>query len=492
MIRVGIKPTNNNCSKLQDSDFDWKNIQILHDAFPLLVNNAFLSDVRFQFSNGKLLHAHKFVLCVRSFEFYKMFDGSIGDYKLIPINDISYKIFLEFLTYIYTDCIEITANNVKAIKSLARRYALKTLRDKCENFQLDEITIYNACQILESNSNELRQKSCETFISENYLSVLNAKQFLEIKSGTITKILKLDPALPGTAFRVFESFIKWSKYWCNQKRNAISGSVQRQLIGGRMELIRFHEMSVEDFAKCQIIAPGFLKEEEITRIFLKIKYKNPNQQEPINIDKYRYVAKPSTSESTAKACSSQKSKLSSETVKSTTSSASQKPKIITKTSSSTPPVSIPIKQNKTINDTVNFHKICFSVGEIDYEASDLKQKFLLEFSTTKNIQLHDFTFLIKNYVKIHYDFMENGKIMHGRTVVVKNGTLSISPINLRPSKRYRLQYNILDLMPHTRFNAKLYELCEDQEVESKNELVTFKFYRNVSHVFMIDFKVLNN
>lgn len=465
LLSLGVQPSNNH-KNLRCTDFSWENINDLHDAFPYLVNNKFLSDVKFHFTTGKQLHAHSFVLYIRSFEFYKFLNGIVGEIKIVPVIDVPYETFWDFLTFIYTDRIRITRYNVEALQRLAIKYRLKSLEIKCINFEREDITVYNACEILqEFPLNELRLKACEEFIGRNYMPILSTKSFLEIKSITLKKILKLDPALPGTAFRIFESFIKWSAHWCNERHCKLSSSVQRQLLGGQVKLIRFKDMSAEDFARCQHIAPDFLNSDEVSKIFLKIM--NPNK----SIDKYRYFAKPTTSSTQLPSSQSQTS----------TSSINKTATVSSRSQSQRP--------NYSSNDNVFVNHACFSVGETLYTASDLKQKFYIEFSTSKTIRLEDFQLFISNEFKIHYDFMECGKkIIQSRTLTVKKGNLTISPITLNPAKRYRLQYNILDIPPQTTLTAKKYELNEEADVKSKSKSVVFKFYKNISHVFLMNFK----
>lgn len=59
-------------------NFDRKNIKHLSQAFTALINNEFMSDVRFHFKDEKSILAHSFILGLRSEKFFERLKEPVG------------------------------------------------------------------------------------------------------------------------------------------------------------------------------------------------------------------------------------------------------------------------------------------------------------------------------------------------------------------------------------------------------------------------------
>lgn len=253
--------------------FNWININILQEAFSILVNNEFLSDVKFQFPDGGIIFAHSFILCLRSINFYDNFKENIGVSKILNVNEFSRIIFLNFLTYLYTDKIDINEKNVTELMKLSLHYNIKPLEIKCSEFMTKNITSNTACKILNDSimqKCEVLIKLCLDFISNNYLSVLKSDFFVDVNDKTLESILKLDLVSDTNEYNIFKYVILWAGRSCEKDGIESSGKNCRKQLGDNFKLIRFNSMTTQELANCHTLAPGFMSETEIGSILISI------------------------------------------------------------------------------------------------------------------------------------------------------------------------------------------------------------------------------
>lgn len=429
-------------------DFNWTHINILQDAFTLLINNEFLSDVKFQFPNGQILFAHSFILCLRSQEFYKNFKGAIGVSKLIQVNDVTYTSFLEFLKYIYTDKFELNYYNAAELMKLSIKYGMNALERKCKDIISNDVNVESVCYILENSINQVcteLQKSCLEYIAKNYLKVLNSKSFTEISQQSVKTILELDTVSDVNEFLIFENVMKWTARACEKDGIPAYGSALRQKLGDNLKLIRFATMSSEEFAKCQGLAPGLLSNDEIVAIFVNIATKNPNRYGFSDRHRMKIMKKETTS-----------GRIEYEV------------------------------WNFTDNDYIRFPEISLSNGMVKYSGADVQEKFYIEFSVSREIQIDQITFNVVGNQNIWYDFLENGKSIQTKTTKTNDDVmLKINPVKLNPHSFYRFEYYILD---KKKFEAKKYELKIVKSKSSDKNTVEFTFYQIYSHIYRFEFK----
>lgn len=280
-------------------EFDWDGIGNLNDAFKLLLNNEFLSDIRFMFPDKKVLYAHSFVLCLRSPEYYKSFKSTIGVTKLIPVNDVPYEAYYEFLKYLYTEECQIDDTNTAEIMQLSKTYEVNNLRTKCTDLTIKSVGTSNVCQLLdmsiETGWDAIRRVAL-TFISKNYLTVLSNEHFLEISQKTLKSILELEPVSDVNELKIFEQVMKLVNRACdNDCGGLIAPTVcmKRAKLGDNLKLIRFGAMTSEEFGKCQEMEPDLLTSDEIVAIFMNISTKKMNTLG--FLDKKRLELEPQTS-----------------------------------------------------------------------------------------------------------------------------------------------------------------------------------------------------
>ena len=120
-----------------------------------IFNQELLSDVKFVFrgiqsgSESMKIAAHKFVLEVSSPVFYSMFYGPIAESKdCVEICDCGSDIFLEVLSFIYTNEANLTPENVMQVLYLAKKYLLPSLANKCSVYLQENVDVSSVFHVL--------------------------------------------------------------------------------------------------------------------------------------------------------------------------------------------------------------------------------------------------------------------------------------------------------------------------------------------------------
>lgn len=83
----------------------------------------------------KTIPAHKFVLAISSPVFYAMFFGELAETtNSINSSDCECPSLLELFRFIYSDEVNLDADNVMQVLYLAKKYMLPSLVDQCTDF----------------------------------------------------------------------------------------------------------------------------------------------------------------------------------------------------------------------------------------------------------------------------------------------------------------------------------------------------------------------
>ena len=114
----------------------------IRERCKFMFNNELLSDVKFvvRDSEGrsesmKEIPAHKLLLAISSPVYYAMFYGELAEKKdSIDISYCDHKSLLELFRFMYSDEVNLKADNVMQVLYLAKKYMLPSLADKCSDF----------------------------------------------------------------------------------------------------------------------------------------------------------------------------------------------------------------------------------------------------------------------------------------------------------------------------------------------------------------------
>lgn len=258
--------------------FDWTNLKNSKDAFKRLVNHEFLADIKLQFTDGKIIFAHSFILSIHSYELYQSFklNSNQPSPQLIKVKNASHATFLSFLRYLYTDNLELDNANAVELVKLFIKYNIHGL-DRLFNAIVsnDEVMCHLLEASIEKNWTNI-QKPCLDLIARNYLKILNTKSFLGVKRKTLKIILQLDPVSDVEEFQIFETVMKWVEC-ASEKDSSKTSLIHRKKLGNAIKLIRFCTMTVSEFTKCLELSPNLFTDEEISSILLDIGTENVNK-----------------------------------------------------------------------------------------------------------------------------------------------------------------------------------------------------------------------
>lgn len=130
------------------------------------------SDICFNVQ-GQEIKAHKTILSARSPVFSAMFNSNMKEKGLerVDLPEISPDIFNALLRFIYTDRVQLTEANVEAILAVANQYLLPSLKSKCEEFIIKQLTTDNCIEMLTladlHNAQNLKKMTQELFRSRH-------------------------------------------------------------------------------------------------------------------------------------------------------------------------------------------------------------------------------------------------------------------------------------------------------------------------------------
>jgi len=174
------------------------NIDIPSSSLVADLRNAFhdqkLSDITF-IVEGKPVCAHK-LLCMRCSYFRAMFDGQMREaqQKTITINNVSHRVFLALLEYLYTDEIEVSLDMAMDLFVAADQFGVERLKRLCERMILASINVESAATILQAANMHhavgLRQ-SCFDFILRNFDAVSKTPAFEEMGRSNVELVFEV-------------------------------------------------------------------------------------------------------------------------------------------------------------------------------------------------------------------------------------------------------------------------------------------------------------
>jgi len=158
------------------------------------LNEQKLSDVTF-FVEGKPVYAHK-LLCVRCSYFRAMFEGQMREaqQKTITINNVSYRVFLALLEYLYTDEVEISLEIAMDLFVAADQFGVERLKRLCEKKILISINIDSAATILQAANMHIAhglRQSCMDFILRNFDAVSKTVAFEEMGRSNVELVFEI-------------------------------------------------------------------------------------------------------------------------------------------------------------------------------------------------------------------------------------------------------------------------------------------------------------
>ena len=235
-----------------------------------MFNNELLSDVKFIVRDPegggesmKTIPAHKFVLAISSPVFYAMFFGELAETtNSINSFDCEYPSLLELFRFIYSDEVNLDADNVMQVLYLAKKYMLPSLVDQCTDFlgkNLDASNVFHVLPAAQTYEEKNLVDECWEVIDEHGDEAIKSDAFTTIEKSLLEELVERE-SLNVTEVELFKAVDCWAGRECEKKNLAVEGSVKRKILGERVVAnIRFPVMEESEFAgvvlDCEILTP---------------------------------------------------------------------------------------------------------------------------------------------------------------------------------------------------------------------------------------------
>ncbi|KAK3740881.1 hypothetical protein QZH41_003476 [Actinostola sp. cb2023] len=256
------------------NDTDWQTTKrTIRERCQFMFNNELLSDITFIVGKKeakKSVSAHKFLLAISSPVLHAMFYGSMAEQGTeVEVSDCDYETFLEVLSYIYFDEVEINESNVLGILYLAKKYILPFLAQKCVDFLEQNIDSQNAFTLLSQARHyceEQLEEKCWGIIERETAQAICSEEFLDVSHSTIVALLSRE-TLTVEEVDLFKAVKKWSKKECGRMDLAPLPENMRKVLSVALNLIRFPVMTIEEFTSDAAVS-GILTQEETINIYL--------------------------------------------------------------------------------------------------------------------------------------------------------------------------------------------------------------------------------
>lgn len=164
-----------------------------------LVNNEQFADVAFRVGEdpGEVMFGHKAILTEASEVFRAQFAGMFKESREnvkeheIPVVDIEPGTFRELLRYMYSERVNVTADNVVDVSYGAQKYLLTKLSKICEDFIQRNVTEDNVLRVFDSNRRyELDgvNRICLDIICDNPIKIFADELFLTLARQSVDLI----------------------------------------------------------------------------------------------------------------------------------------------------------------------------------------------------------------------------------------------------------------------------------------------------------------
>jgi len=221
-----------------------------------MFNNELLSDVKFVVrdceggsESTKKIPAHKLFLAISSPVFYAMFYGELAEKKdSIDISDCDHKSLLELFRFVYSDEVNLNADNVMQVLYLAKKYMLPSLADKCTEFLRENLNASNVFDVLQKYEEKDLEDHCWEVIDKQADEAVKSDGFVTIEKSVLEALVERD-SLEIREVELFKAVDCWATKKCAKQGVAAEGSVKRRILGERIvKAIRFPVMEQKEFA----------------------------------------------------------------------------------------------------------------------------------------------------------------------------------------------------------------------------------------------------
>lgn len=169
------------------------------------------------------IKAHRIVLASCSGYFESMFIGEFSEPEGVPvvIEEVDEHALAILIDFAYTSCITLTQGNVYHLFEAADTLEFQGVKNTCFRFfrsQMNKTNCIRTWLFAEShNCTELLDASLK-YIEVNFLNIVRGREFMEVETETVCRILSLENVAITCEEQVYEAVIGWLNYDIENRR----------------------------------------------------------------------------------------------------------------------------------------------------------------------------------------------------------------------------------------------------------------------------------
>ena len=181
-----------------------------------------------------------------------LFYGELADKKdSIHVSDCDHKSLLELFRFVYSDEVNLDAENVMQVLYLAKKYMLPSLADKCFEFlreNLDATNVFHVLPDVQKYEEKDLENHCWQVIDLQTDEAVKSDGFVTIEKSMLEELVERD-SLNVREVELFKAVDCWATKECEKQGLAAEGSLKRKILGERIvKAIRFPVMEQQEFA----------------------------------------------------------------------------------------------------------------------------------------------------------------------------------------------------------------------------------------------------
>eukprot|EP01087_Luapelamoeba_hula_P003141 TRINITY_DN1295_c0_g2_i11.p1 TRINITY_DN1295_c0_g2~~TRINITY_DN1295_c0_g2_i11.p1 ORF type:complete len:1352 (+),score=256.35 TRINITY_DN1295_c0_g2_i11:242-4057(+) len=163
------------------------------------VNNPTYSDFVFQVQ-GQQIYAHKVILCARAPSYFEtLFHSGMRETTeaVLHVEDVEYSAYLAFLTWVYTDKLDVSADDAVELLALSNQYHITRLQQQAESVVIKSVDIENVAYVWKLSvmfhTSQLQQ-FCTSIICKHFAAVQSTDAFASLSPTEQEHLLSLAAA----------------------------------------------------------------------------------------------------------------------------------------------------------------------------------------------------------------------------------------------------------------------------------------------------------
>ena len=176
----------------------------------------------------KKIPAQKFLLAISSPVFYAMFYGELAEKKdSIDVSDCDHESLLELYRFVYSDEVNLNADNVMQVLHLAKKYMLPSLADKCSDFLRENLDASNVFHVLpgaQKYEEKDLENHCWEVIDKDTDEAVKSDGFVTMEKSVLEELVERDP-LNVREVELFKAVDCWATKECKKQGLAAEGSL---------------------------------------------------------------------------------------------------------------------------------------------------------------------------------------------------------------------------------------------------------------------------